>query len=94
MNGPLLEERPLGDRPVREQVLVVADAAVLEARGVRGQRIGQPDLVDDPHVEADVHAEHAQVGEEHGVRAGVLRRRRPAAVGGGGGMAGTTSHWS
>jgi len=58
----------------------VADAPVLEAFGMRGQRVGQSDLVDHSHVEADVHSEHAQVGEEHGVRSdvvvgGVGRRR-------------------
>ena len=41
-------KRPLGDGPVREEILVVADSAVLQPRGVRSQRIGQADLVDHP----------------------------------------------
>ena len=46
----------------------MTDSAVLQARGVSGQWVGQADLVDDPDIEADVHPEHAEVGEKHGVR--------------------------
>ena len=63
-----LEEGSFGDRPVREEILVVPDARVFEPRGVLSQRVGQTDLIDDANVETDVHADHAEVGEEHGDR--------------------------
>ena len=52
----------------------MTDAAVLQPGGVRRQRVGQPDLVDHPDIQCDVHAHHAEVGEKDGVRP-VLRRR-------------------
>jgi len=63
----------------------VADAAVVDPRRVRRQRVGQPDLVDHPNVEADVHAEHPRLvkntvcgrsGFFTGGRAGWRGRRR------------------
>ena len=76
--GVLLEEGALGDLPVREQVLVVADSGIVETLGMRRQRVCQPNLVDHPDVKSDVHAEHSQVGEKDGVRPGYgLPRRRP-----------------
>ena len=63
-----LEPRPLGDCPVWEQVLVMADARVLQPCRVGGQWINKTDLIDDPGVESDVHAQHAEVGEKDCVR--------------------------
>ena len=77
MNGRVLEERQSataqsGNRffswPMRPS----------SSGGVRGQRIGQPDLIDDADVKADVDPQHAEIGEKHCVRAllGFPFRRR------------------
>ena len=52
------------------------DPAVRQALGVLSKRVCQPDLVDHPDVEPDVHAQHSEVGEKHRV----LRLLRPRAV--------------
>ena len=67
MPGWPLHPWAVGDHPVREEVLVMSDPAVLQPLRVLGNRVCQPDLVDHPDIEPDVHAHHAEVGEKHRV---------------------------
>ncbi len=88
-----LEERPSATAQSGNRFLSWPTTAVGQPLGVHRQRIRQTDLVDDPDVEADIHAQHAHVGEEHGVRGFKRPPVRRAEIGAAR-QAGTTSHWS